>query len=129
MIWLLLPDAWRIELLRRPADRDEWLQALAEHSDLKLVDWATRKPAEGETLFVAGLDLAAAELVLKLPQGVRVVALEGAWSWPVGARARFLDAARARVNATVSLPTLGHGLPPFARPFLMAVRRLTEEAR
>jgi hypothetical protein len=129
MIWLLLPDAWRIELLRRPAERDEWLRALAERPALRLVDWATSKLTEGETLFVAGLDLAAAELVLKVPAGVRVIELTGLWSLPVGPRARFLATARRRVDATVTMPTVGHTLPPTPRPFLSAVVRVSESAQ
>ena len=129
MTWLLLPDAWRIELLRRPGVRDDWLRALSEQPGLMLVDWASRKPVAGDTLFVAGLDLAAAELVLKLPAGVRTLGLDVRWSLPVGSTARFLACARARLSATLSLPMVGRTLPPAPRPFLSAVRRLVESAR
>jgi hypothetical protein len=97
--WLLLPDAWRIELMRRPLNREAWLNALAAYPDVKLLDWTSASPAPGELVLIAGLDLAAAELVLKLPPSVQVFAATTSWTLlPIGSRARLLQLACNRVN-------------------------------
>lgn len=127
MRWLLLPDAWRIELLRRPLERADWLLALEQRPALRLIDWACPRPAAHDTLLVPRLDLAAAELVLKIAPEVRVLVGATAPALP-GARARLLAAARTRAHGTLALAA-GHTLPPFAGPFLDALLRRAEETR
>lgn len=124
--WLLLPDAWRIELLRRPQDRNDWLRALSDHPHVKVIDWASARPVKGDVVFVAGLDLAASEFLLKLALDVRVVATEGSWKLPFGGRSRFLDTARKRINTVVGFTRASHTLPPAPRPFLTAMVRCVE---
>lgn len=118
MVYLVLPDRWRVELMRRPADRDEWLRALEARQDVSLVDWSTKRPAADALLLFAGLDLAAAEFIIKLPPEVRVAAVAPSpLARLVGGRSALLKRAWARVDvklAALREPTL----PPYPAPFL-----------
>lgn len=119
---LLLPDRWRIELMRQPDARDAWLTALEAHPGLRLLDWEAPRPAAGELVIVAGLDLAAAELVLKLPPEVKVFATDTSWaSLPWGGRAEFLRRAERRVQRRLTVPHRNHSLPAAPGPFLAAL--------
>jgi hypothetical protein len=69
---LALPDALRVELLCNPTLRRRWLDAIAAIPSLTLLDWEAWKVRAGDTLVCLSLDLAVAELVLKLPADVRV---------------------------------------------------------
>lgn len=114
---LLLPDAWRIQLLRNQAVRDSWLDAL-DASTFKLVDWETPRLSPDDELIVAGLDLSAAELVVKLPATLRVHALDVRWTLPLGPAHRFVKRAQQRLTRRISIPGVGTGLPPEPRRFL-----------
>ncbi len=123
-IHLLLPDAWRIELMRRPLEADAWLSALAAWPRVKLVDWAAPRPAAGEVVLVAHLDLAAAEFLLKLPPEVTVVAVETHGQLPVlGGRGAFLARGWARVQRRLALSQRGHTLPLAPVPWLATLMR------
>ncbi|MDP2270216.1 MAG: hypothetical protein Q8K32_05740 [Archangium sp.] len=125
--WLLLPDAWRVELMSAPHHRDAWLSALDVWPDVKLVDWGSSRPAPGDLVLIAGLDFAAAELVLKLPPEVRVAATRTSWSpWLAGSRKRFLARAEARVSARLETVPSGRALPAVPAAFLGALMKAAE---
>lgn len=121
---LLLPDRWRVELLRRPREGDAWLAALEALPWAVLLDWASPRPSAGDLLLVAGLDLAAAELVLKLPPDVRVYAADTSWALlPFGGRAQVLRRAGARIERRLVLPHRRRGLPAAPVPYLAALMK------
>lgn len=120
--WLLLPDAWRVELMLRPIDREAWLDALAAYPAVKLLDWNSGRPAPGELVLIAGLDLAAAELVLKLPPSVLVFAATTSWAmWPMGSRAYLLHRAWGRVQRRLSISHHNLTLPLSPTDYLRAL--------
>lgn len=121
-IHLLLPDRWRVELMRRPLARESWLSALESYPAVRLIDWASPRPGLSDLVIVAGLDLAGAELVLKLPSEVRIFAVHGAWvRFPIGGRARFVERAWHRVQRRLPSPHRSRRLPLAPGPYLTAL--------
>ena len=119
---LVLPDRWRIELMRRPSERDDWLRAIAAIPTLQLLDWETRRPTTDDTVLVAGLDLAAAELVLKLAPGIRVVTTPTSWLLVnLGGRASLVERARQRIDQLVTITHDQRSLPPAPKPYVNAL--------
>lgn len=121
---LVLPDRWRIELMSAPHHRDAWFAALDAFPDVKLVDWGSPRPAPGDLVLIAGLDFAAAELVLKLPPEVTVAATRTSWSpWLAGSRKRFLARAEARVGVRLENVPSSRTLPASPAAFLGALMK------
>lgn len=121
---LVLPDRWRVELLRRPAERDVWLNILDVLPWVILVDWESPRIGADDAVLIVELDLAAAELVLKLPPETVIIGVRPslAWYW-LGGRTQLLRRAWSRVQHPILAPGGQRDLPPSPAKYLDALLR------
>lgn len=117
-ILVALPEAWRVEMFRSLEAQGALRAQLLEGAlrGCEVMDWGSRwYPAEQQWLVVAALDLSTAELLVKVPAGAQVVAVDNDVFRPSllgGGRRRFLRQARRAPVRWVKPEGRPRTLPP-----------------